>query len=290
MSTTIIESGLDLPQVNTLIVERADRIGLAQLYQLRGRVGRSHQRAYAYLFHPVDEVLSESAHRRLQAIGRATDFGAGFDVAFRDLEIRGAGSILSRVQSGHLQAVGLDLYTELVAEAVGELEGKPVGAESETPSVRIDLAVDAHLPDHYVSDQGLRLEAYRRLASSTTQSEVDEVVAGWKDRYGPLPAGARALAGVAALRVECLRVGIAEVMGIRNEVRLSGVRLRESQRVRAERLAPGFFYQPDAQVLFIPAPRPLLRGVLGFIREMWPAPAGTPMRPEGPRAGIPSTS
>ena len=290
VSTTIIESGLDLPQVNTLIVERADRIGLAQLYQLRGRVGRSHQRAYAYLFHPLDEVLSESAHRRLQAIGRATDFGAGFDVAFRDLEIRGAGSILSRVQSGHLQAVGLDLYTELVAEAVGELEGKPVDADSETPSVRIDLAVDAHLPDHYVSDQGLRLEAYRRLASSTTQSEVDEVVAGWKDRYGPLPAGARALAGVAALRVECLRVGIAEVMGIRNEVRLSGVSLRESQRVRAKRLAPGSFYQPEAQVLFIPAPRPLLRGVLGFIREMWPAPAGTPMRPEGSRAAIPSTS
>ncbi len=288
VSTTIIESGLDLPQVNTLIVERADRIGLAQLYQLRGRVGRSHQRAYAYLFHPVDEVLSESAHRRLQAIGRATDFGAGFDVAFRDLEIRGAGSILSRVQSGHLQAVGLDLYTELVAEAVGELEGRTVDAESETPSVRIDLAVDAHLPDHYVSDQGLRLEAYRRLASSSTQSEVDEVVAGWKDRYGPLPAGARALSGVAALRVECLRVGIAEVMGIRNEVRLSGVSLRESQRVRAQRLAPGSFYQPDAQVLFIPAPRPLLRGVLGFIREMWPPPAGPPMRPEGSRAAIPS--
>ncbi|MDE0232331.1 MAG: transcription-repair coupling factor [bacterium] len=288
VSTTIIESGLDLPQVNTLIVERADRIGLAQLYQLRGRVGRSHQRAYAYLFHPVDEVLSEAAHRRLQAIGRATDFGAGFDVAFRDLEIRGAGSILSKVQSGHLQAVGLDLYTELVAEAVEELEGRPLSAESEAPAVRIDLAVDAHLPDHYVSDQGLRLEAYRRLASSSTQSEVDEVVAGWEDRYGPLPAGARALAGVAALRVECLRVGIGEVMGIRDEVRFSGVRLRDSQWVRAERLAPGAFYQPEMGFLFIPAPRPLLAGLLGFIGEMWPPDAGGVVRPEGPRAAIPS--
>ena len=288
VSTTIIESGLDLPQVNTLIVERADRIGLAQLYQLRGRVGRSHQRAYAYLFHPVDEVLSDAAHRRLQAIGRATDFGAGFDVAYRDLEIRGAGSILSKVQSGHLQAVGLDLYTELVAEAVGELEGKPLPAETEAPSVRIDLAVEAHLPDHYVSDQGLRLEAYRRLASSQTQSEVDEVEAGWEDRYGPLPAGARALARVAALRVECLRVGIGEVMGIRDEVRFSGVSLRDSQRVRAERLAPGAFYQPDMAFLFIPAPRPLLPGLLRFIREMWPPPTREPMRLEGSGAAISS--
>ena len=122
--------------------------------------------------------------------------------------------------------------------------------------MRIDLAADAHLPDHYLSDQGLRLEAYRRLASSFTHSEVEEVVAGWEDRYGPVPPEARALAQVAALRVECLRVGVDEVMGIRDEVRLSGVSLRESQRVRAQRLAPGAFYQPDAGLLFIPAPRP----------------------------------
>lgn len=270
VSTTIIESGLDLPQVNTLVVERADRIGLAQLYQLRGRVGRSHQRAYAYLFHPVDRVLSEAAHRRLQAIGLATDFGAGFDVAFRDLEIRGAGSILSKVQSGHLQAVGLDLYTELVAEAVGELEGKPVCTEATLPSVRIDLSVDAHLPEEYVSDHGLRLEAYRRLAAAVTQRDVAEVVEGWRDRYGPPPPQAEALAGVAALRAECLRVGISEVMRIRHEVRFSGVELRESQRVRAERLAPGSFYQSRTGMLFLPAPRPVLTGVLGFIGRMWP--------------------
>ncbi len=288
VSTTIIESGLDLPQVNTLVVERADRIGLAQLYQLRGRVGRSDQRAYAYLFHPVDQILPDSAHRRLQAIGLATDFGAGFDVAFRDLEIRGAGSILSKVQSGHLQAVGLDLYTELVAEAVGALEGKPVDREPDAPSVRIDLAADAHLPDHYLSDQGLRLEAYRRLASSFTHSEVEEVVAGWEDRYGPLPPEARALAQVAALRVECLRVGVDEVMGIRDEVRLSGVSLRESQRVRAQRLAPGAFYQPDAGLLFIPAPRPVLAGLLEFIREMWPPHREDAERRKDSRAAIPS--
>ncbi|MCQ3805209.1 MAG: transcription-repair coupling factor [bacterium] len=277
VSTTIIESGLDLPQVNTLVVERADRIGLSQLYQLRGRVGRSHQRAYAYLFHPVDRVLSESAHRRLQAIGRATHFGAGFDVAFRDLEIRGAGSILSQVQSGHLQAVGLDLYTELVAEAVGELEGRPVGEESETPSVRIDLAVDAHLPEGYISEQALRLEAYRWLAAAVTAEQVEDVVEGWEDRYGPPPPQALALAEVAALRVECLRVGISEIMALRGEVRLSGVDLRESQRVRAQRLARGSSYQSSTGQLFIPAPRPVLAGVLKFVRRMWP-PDGTNTR------------
>ena len=287
VSTTIIESGLDLPQVNTLIVERADRIGLSQLYQLRGRVGRSHQRAYAYLFHPMDRVLSESAHRRLQAIGLATDFGAGFDVAFRDLEIRGAGSILSRVQSGHLQAVGLDLYTELVAEAVGELEGRPVPPESDVHSVRIDLAVDAHLPDHYLSDQGLRLEAYRRLASSVTAEQVEGVVEGWVDRYGPLPPQALALADVAALRVECLRVGITEVMAMRNEVRLSGLQLKDSQRIRAERLAPGSFYQSNTGSLFIPAPRPILDGVLSFVRRMWPSDSNNGKRRRGSRGAIP---
>ena len=287
VSTTIIESGLDLPRVNTLIVERADRIGLAQLYQLRGRVGRSHQRAYAYLLHPVDQVLPESAHRRLQAIGRATDFGAGFDVAFRDLEIRGAGSILSKVQSGHLQAVGLDLYTELVADAVGALEGKPATRTSDAPSVRIDLRVDAHLPDDYLSDQALRLEAYRRLASSHTHADVQEVAEGWVDRFGPLPPQAQALVQVAALRAECFRVGIGEVMAIRNEVRVSGVNLRESQRVRAQRLAPGSFYQSNTRSLFIPAPRPVLAGLLDFIGRMWPPEAEGTMRRKASEGVIP---
>ena len=174
VATTIIESGLDLPTVNTLIVERADLLGLAQLYQLRGRVGRSDQRAYAYLFHPADQSLTEDAHRRLEAIGEATDLGSGFQLALRDLEIRGAGSILGEVQSGHIAAVGFDLYAELVAEAVSELEGREpvITAQRE---VRIDLPVDAHLPDAYVADQELRLEAYRRLATTTTNAEVDDV-------------------------------------------------------------------------------------------------------------------
>src|SRR5690606_6775662 len=184
VATTIIESGLDLPQVNTLIVERADMLGLSQLYQLRGRVGRSSQRAYAYLFHPAERSLSEEAYRRLEAIGEATELGSGFRLALRDLEIRGAGSILGEVQSGHIAAVGLDMYADLVAEAVAELEGREHEGDA-LPEIRIDLPVDAHLPDDYIEDQSIRLEAYRRLAGARTHSEVDEVVAEWEDRFGP---------------------------------------------------------------------------------------------------------
>ncbi|MGD2059544.1 MAG: transcription-repair coupling factor, partial [Acidimicrobiia bacterium] len=209
VATTIIESGLDLPTVNTLIVERADLLGLAQLYQLRGRVGRSSQRAYAYLFHPTDQSLTQDAHRRLEAIGEATDLGSGFQLALRDLEIRGAGSILGEVQSGHIAAVGFDLYTELVAEAVSEMEGRPV-EDSGPPEVRIDLPVDAHIPESYLSDQELRLEAYRRLAATTTPEQVDDVVSEWVDRYGDLPPEAESLISLARLRVEAIRVGLSE--------------------------------------------------------------------------------
>ena len=214
VATTIIESGLDLPQVNTLIVERADRLGLAQLYQLRGRVGRSSQRAYAYLFHPEDERLSEGAFRRLEAIGEFSDLGSGFQLATRDLEIRGAGSILSQTQSGHIAAVGFDLYTELVAEAVNELKGEAADRE-EPAEVRIDVPVDAHLPADYITDVDSRLEAYRRLAAATSEAAVDDTVAEWVDRYGPLPGEASALIEVARLRVEALRIGIDEIVQAR---------------------------------------------------------------------------
>ncbi len=274
VATTIIESGLDLPQVNTLIVERADLLGLAQLYQLRGRVGRSDQRAYAYLFHPDDRILSEEAHRRLEAIGEATDLGSGFHLAMRDLEIRGAGSILGEVQSGHIAAVGFDLYTELVAEAVQRMEGTaPPG--DEPVDVRIDLPVDAHLPDDYVAELSLRLEAYRRLALARTPAEVDEVEAEWVDRFGPLPEPARALVEVARLRVEAIRIGLSEVVRLRDEVKIGPVELSASQEVRLRRLAPRAVVRDGT--LYLPAPADGVAGVLGFLRRMWPepAPAGT---------------
>ncbi|MFM9132480.1 MAG: transcription-repair coupling factor, partial [Actinomycetota bacterium] len=159
--TTIIESGIDMPAVNTLVVERADLLGLGQLHQLRGRVGRGGQRAYAYLFHPRDRTMTEEAHERLRTIGEATELGSGFKIAMRDLEIRGAGNLLGEAQSGHIAAVGYDLYCQMVTEAVAEMKGERT---EEPREIRIDVPVDAHLPADYVPGEELRLEAYRRLA------------------------------------------------------------------------------------------------------------------------------
>ncbi len=272
VATTIIESGLDLPQVNTLIVERADLLGLAQLYQLRGRVGRSDQRAYAYLFHPTDQTLTEEAFRRLEAVGEHTDLGSGFELAMRDLEIRGAGSMLGEVQSGHIASVGFDLYCQLVAEAVGELEGLPVPKVPEAPEIRIELPVDAHLPDDYVTDQGARIEAYRRLASALTLSEIDDVATEWKDRFGPVPLNAQSLLDVAALRADAIRAGLSDIIKLKNEIRLGPVNLSDSQEVRLRRLAPTAVLRPEEGTLFLTAvAEPTVISYLReFIAGMWP--------------------
>ena len=206
--TTIIESGIDMPTVNTLVVDRADLLGLGQLHQLRGRVGRAGQRAYAYLFHPVDRVLSEQAYERLRTIGDHTELGSGFKIALRDLQIRGAGNLLGQDQSGHIAAVGYDLYVQMVSEAVSELKGEPRPRPAE---LSLDLPDAAHLPSTYVEAEDVRLEAYRRLAAVRTDAEIDDVCSEWQDRFGPLPAPARALLDVARLRVECLRLGITDV-------------------------------------------------------------------------------
>jgi transcription-repair coupling factor (superfamily II helicase) len=267
VATTIIESGLDLPQVNTLIVERADLLGLAQLYQLRGRVGRSSQRAYAYLFHPEHERLTEDAHRRLEAIGEFGELGSGFQLAMRDLEIRGAGSVLGNVQSGHISAVGLDLYVELVSDAVQELTSG--SAPEPVSEVRIELPVEAHLPEDYVPDQDSRLEAYRRLAAAMTTEAVDDVVAEWTDRFGPVPPRAAALIDVARLRVEALRVGLTEIVASRRDVRMGPVSLSASEEVRLQRLSPKAVVRD--RVLFVPVPRSSqVTEIAAFIRTMWP--------------------
>lgn len=267
VATTIIESGLDLPQVNTLLVERSDRLGLAQLYQLRGRVGRSNQRAYAYLFHPKEQTLSEAAYRRLEAIGEYSDLGSGFELAMRDLEIRGAGSILGETQAGHISAVGFDLYVELVSDAVTELKGET--AEVRPPEIRIDLPVDAHLPDDYVDSANERLEAYRRLAASQTERQVRDVAVEWRDRFGEPPDQALALIDVALLRVEALRIGLTEIVKVRNEVRMGPVALKSSQEVRLDRLAPRAIVRGPK--VFLPAPRrDLVQALIEFVRKMWP--------------------
>jgi transcription-repair coupling factor (superfamily II helicase) len=239
--TTIIESGIDMPTVNTLVVDRADLLGLGQLHQLRGRVGRSGHRAYAYLFHPAGRVLTEQAYERLRTIGEYTELGSGFKIAMRDLEIRGAGNLLGRDQSGHVAAVGYDLYVQLVAEAIGEATGV---VRPDLPTVSLEVPGDAHLPASYVTAEDDRLEAYRRLARVTTHEALRDVEAEWADRFGPLPEPARILLALAELRVECLRCGVREIQvlparqGIRRDAvaRLSPLELPLSAQVRLRRL------------------------------------------------------
>jgi transcription-repair coupling factor (superfamily II helicase) len=250
--TTIIESGIDMPTVNTLVVDRADLMGLGQLHQLRGRVGRAGQRAYAYLFFPPERELTEQAYERLKTIGEHTELGSGFRIAMRDLEIRGAGNLLGANQSGHIAAVGYDLYVQMVSEAVAELKGEPLRQPAE---VKLDIPVDAHLPPDYVPGGEQRLEAYRRLAAVTTQSEVDDVAAEWADRYGPLPAPAEALISVARLRAECVRTGIREVTVARNVVRMSPVELLTSAQIRLKRISRDGVYKEDLKQLVVPIQR-----------------------------------
>jgi transcription-repair coupling factor (superfamily II helicase) len=255
--TTIIESGIDMPTVNTLVVDRADRLGLGQLHQLRGRVGRAGTRAYAYLLYPPDQALTEEAYERLRTIGEHTELGSGFKIAMRDLEIRGAGNLLGGDQSGHIAAVGYDLYVQMVQEAVAELKGEVPKAPAE---IKLDLPVTANLPTDYVAREDLRLEAYRRLATVTTHSEVDDIESEWLDRYGPLPDPARALLRIGHLRAECARLGIREAVVVKGTMgdltaRLSPIELKTSQRVRLQRLMPKAIFKEDVQQLVIPLPR-----------------------------------
>ncbi|HMC79742.1 MAG TPA: transcription-repair coupling factor, partial [Acidimicrobiia bacterium] len=245
--TTIIESGIDMPTVNTMVVDRADLLGLAQLYQLRGRVGRSGQRAYAYLFHPVDRVLTEEAYERLKTLGEFTDLGSGFKIAMRDLEIRGAGNLLGGQQSGHIAAVGFDLYCQMVTEAVSELTGEePPPAP---PEISIDVPVTASIPRDYIARDDLRMEAYRRLAAVMTKADVEDVAAEWADRYGPPPSPAAALLAVARVRAECVRLGIRDVAVQKGSVRLFPLVLRESQKLRLKRLAPKALVKSNDEIV-----------------------------------------
>src|SRR5580658_8874304 len=248
--TTIIESGIDMPSVNTLVVDRADLLGLGQLHQIRGRVGRAAQRAYAYLFHPADRVLSEQAYERLRTIGEHTELGSGFKIAMRDLEIRGAGNLLGSDQSGHIAAVGYDLYVQLVAEAVAAAKGE---ARPAPPTISVDVPGDAHLPKDYVAAEDARLEAYRRLASVTADADVEDIGVEWLDRYGPLPPAAQGLLAVAQLRTAAMARGITEITtnsarsapGRAPVVKVVPVRLAASAQVGLRRLAPGALYKED---------------------------------------------
>jgi transcription-repair coupling factor (superfamily II helicase) len=267
--TTIIESGIDMPTVNTLVVERADLLGLGQMHQLRGRVGRSGSRAYAYLFHPPDARLSDEAYERLRTIGEATELGSGFKIAMRDLEIRGAGNLLGESQSGHIAAVGYDLYCQMVNEAVTEMKGE---ATTEPAELKLDVPTDAFLPTDYVPKEELRLEAYRRLAAVTTAAEVDDIRVEWEDRYGPVPAPADALLAVGSLRAECHRLELRDVQIVGGSARLGPIDLKMSEELRLRRLSRDSLYKADQQQLVIPLRRgaPPAEFLVTFLRQLIP--------------------
>jgi transcription-repair coupling factor (superfamily II helicase) len=249
--TTIVETGLDISNANTLIVERADVLGLSQLHQLRGRVGRARERAYAYFLYPPEKPLTETAHDRLATIAQHSDLGAGMYVAMKDLEIRGAGNLLGGEQSGHIAGVGFDLYIRLVGEAVAEYRGE---SPEEAAEIKVDLPIDAHLPPGYVTSDRLRLEAYKRLAAAGTDEAVDAVAEELRDRYGPLPEPVGNLVAVARFRALARRYGITEVSLQGSSVRLAPVQLRESQQLRLQRLYPRSLYKSAVHTISVPRP------------------------------------
>ena len=254
--TTIIESGIDMPSVNTLIVSNADRLGLGQLHQLRGRVGRSESRAYAYLLTPKGSSLSDTAYERLRTVGEATELGSGFRIAMRDLEIRGSGNLLGTGQSGHVASVGYDLYCQLVNEEVSALKGEPIHSFQE---ISIELPVAAQIPHSYISQEDLRLEAYRRLAICKSLEDVSEIHNEWVDRFGSIPSTAKNLLSVAKLRCEARKLGIVEIAGrtlaktgeSKWVAKISPISLRPSEIVRVKRLYPGSVVKDSLEELQI---------------------------------------
>jgi transcription-repair coupling factor (superfamily II helicase) len=255
VSTTIVESGLDIPNANTLIVERADAFGLSQLHQIRGRVGRGRERAYAYFTYPPEKPLTELAHDRLATIAQNTEVGAGMAVAMKDLEIRGAGNLLGGEQSGQIASVGFDLYMRLVGEAVSDFKRGGHDDEPEPVETKVDLPIDAHLPHEYVPGERLRLEAYRRLASAADDAAIEAVRAELVDRYGPLPAPVENLLAVASFRALARAYGVAEVTLQGNAIRFAPVTLRESQVMRVQRLYPGTIVKQTVDTVLVPRPK-----------------------------------
>ena len=256
--TTIVEAGLDISTANTLLIERADLLGLSQLHQLRGRVGRGRERGYAYFLYPPEKPLTETAHDRLATMAAHTDLGAGMAIAMKDLEIRGAGNLLGGEQSGHIAEVGFDLYLRLVGEAVAEFRGEDAEPE---PEMRIELPVDAHLPVDYIESERLRLEMYKRLAAVTSSAELDAVREELLDRYGAPPAAVQALLAVAAFRLEARRRGVTEVIQAGTNIRFAPAELPESVQLRLARVYPGSQYRKAAG--FLLAPRPMTRPIGG---------------------------
>lgn len=255
--TTIVETGLDISNANTLIVDHAQNYGLSQLHQLRGRVGRGRERAYAYFLYPVDKTLGEIAHERLKAVATHNELGAGLQLAMKDLEIRGAGNLLGGEQSGHIAGVGFDLYLRLVGEAVANYRGEKEEREVET---KIDLPVNAHIPHTYIDSERLRLQAYRQIAAADTEEKIAEAREELVDRYGELPEAVENLLAVATVRMHARAAGIHELVVLGPKVRvMTATPLPESRQMRLKRVYPGSTHaQPkgmDTWLTLVPRPK-----------------------------------
>ncbi|RIJ76545.1 transcription-repair coupling factor [Nakamurella silvestris] len=257
--TTIVETGLDISNANTLIIDHAEVLGLSQMHQLRGRVGRGRERGYAYFLYPPEKALTETAHDRLATIAQNSDLGSGMAVAMKDLEIRGAGSILGAEQSGHIAGVGFDLYVRLVSEAVTAFK-KAAGATSDQPEeeevaeVRVELPVDANIPHEYIPGERLRLDAYRKIAGASTPEDIEAVRAEMSDRYGPVPEPVEALLAVTELRQAARESGVTEIALGPLGIRVSPLDLPESVQMRMARVYPGSKFRAATSTLTVPAP------------------------------------
>ncbi|MDH2445440.1 transcription-repair coupling factor [Amnibacterium sp. CER49] len=255
VSTTIIETGLDIANANTLIVDRADKYGLSQLHQLRGRVGRGRERGYAYFLYEAEKPLSETAVDRLETIAANNDLGAGMQVALKDLEIRGAGNLLGGEQSGHIQGVGFDLYLRMIGEAVADFRGEVAEGQTE---LRLELPVDARIPESYIDSERLRLEAYQKLSAASAPAaqdgQIDLVLDELVDRYGPAPDEVTNLIRVSKLRRVAQQAGLSDVVSLGRMLRVAPADLPDSMQVRLQRMYPGSKVLASAGAVTVPMP------------------------------------
>ncbi|MDJ1370822.1 transcription-repair coupling factor [Gulosibacter molinativorax] len=255
VTTTIVETGLDIPNANTLIIDDAERYGLSQLHQLRGRVGRGRERAYAYFLYDGNRPLTETAHDRLETIAANNELGSGMQVAMKDLEIRGAGNVLGGEQSGHIAGVGFDLYLRMIGEAVDAFKGELPEAQTE---LRLELPVDARIPDTYIDSERLRLEAYQKLSAAASPGakpgQIDLVIDELRDRYGEPPAEVEMLFAVSRIRRMAVKLGLSEVVAMGKNLRITPVTLAESKQLRLRRMYPGAKYLEAGHVLNLPLP------------------------------------
>jgi transcription-repair coupling factor (superfamily II helicase) len=282
VSTTIIENGLDIPLCNTILINRADRLGLSELYQLRGRVGRSNRRAYAYLLLPAEIELTPIARRRLAALKEFSDLGAGFKIAALDLELRGAGNMLGGEQSGHIEAIGFELYTQMLDRAVREMKGEAAADEAET---QLNLGLNIRIPVEYIPEENQRLRMYKRVAGVETESRLSDVRAELQDRYGDPPAPVRNLLEYASLKLLATRAGATVIERKRD---LVSIKFRQNAEIEPARLAKfvssqrGAQFAPDGTLKFVSkaiSPPEVLEQLRSLLEELLPAAQSLPSVP-----------